>query len=149
VGKAIQATIVLVAALAVLDVDWTVGRALMLPTMVVSGAVIYGAVWVAAICIAFWTVEGRETANAFTYGSSFLAQYPINIYAAWLRRFLAYVVPAAFVSYLPSLYVLGKDDPLDLPRALQFASPAVAVVTAVAAGFVWRFAVRHYRSTGS
>ena len=149
VGKAIQAAIVLVAALAVLDVDWTVGRALMLPAMIVSGALIYGAVWVAAICVAFWTVEGREAANAFTYGSSFLAQYPINVYAAWLRRFFAFVIPAAFVSYFPSLYVLGKADPLGSPRLLQFASPAVAVVTCVVAGFVWRFAVRHYRSTGS
>ena len=149
VGKAIQALIVLVAALAVLDVEWTVGRTLMLPAMVVAGALIYGGVWVAAICVAFWTVEGREAANAFTYGSSFLAQYPLNVYAAWLRRFFAFVIPAAFVSYFPSLYVLGKDDPLGFPRFLQFASPIVAVVVCVVAGLVWRFAVRHYRSTGS
>ena len=149
VGKAIQAAIVLVAALVVLDVDWTLGRALMLPTMVVAGSLIYGAVWVAAICVAFWTVEGREAANAFSYGSSYLAQYPINVYAAWLRRFFAFVVPAAFISYFPSLYVLGKEDPLGFPRLLQFASPLVAVVACVVAGFVWRFAVRHYRSTGS
>jgi ABC-2 type transport system permease protein len=149
VGKAIQATIVLIAAIAVLEIDWTLGRVLMMPTMIVAGSLIYGAVWVAAICIAFWTVEGRESANAFTYGSSFLAQYPLGVYAEWLRRFFAFVVPAAFVSYFPGLYVLGKADPLGLPSFLQFASPAVALVAGVAAGFVWRFAVRHYRSTGS
>jgi ABC-2 type transport system permease protein len=149
VGKVVQAVCVLVYALVALDVDWTIGRALMLPLMVVSGCVIYGAVWVAAICIVFWSVEGRETANAFTYGSSFLAQYPINVYGTWLRRFFAFVVPAAFVTYFPSLYVLDKDDPLDLPRALQFASPLVAAAAALLAGLVWRFAVRHYRSTGS
>lgn len=149
VGKAIQAAVVLAYALVTLDVDWTIGRAAMLPLMVVSGCVIYGAVWVAAICIVFWSVEGRETANAFTYGSSFLAQYPINVYGAWLRRFFAFVVPAAFVTYFPSLYVLGKEDPLGSPRVLQFASPAVALGAAIVAGFVWRFAVRHYRSTGS
>ena len=148
-GKVAQSAIVLVAALVVVDVDWTIDRALLLPTMVVAGALIYGGVWVAAICVAFWTVEGREAANAFTYGSSFLAQYPINVYAAWLRRFFAFVIPAAFVSYFPSLHVLGKDDPLGLPRLLQFASPVVALVTCVVAGLVWRFAVRHYRSTGS
>lgn len=149
VGKAIQASIVLVYALVTLDVDWTIGRIAMVPLMVAAGSLIYGAVWVAAICIVFWTVEGRETANAFTYGSSFLAQYPMNVYAAWLRRFFTFVVPAAFVTYVPSLYILGKDDPLGLPRALQFASPLVAAVATVGAGIVWRFAVRHYRSTGS
>lgn len=149
VGKALQAAIVLAAALAVLDIDWTAGRVVMLPVMIVSGSLIYGAVWVTAICIAFWTVEGHETANAFTYGSSFLAQYPINVYAAWLRRFFAFVVPAAFISYFPSLHVLDKEDPLGLPTFLRFSSPAVALVACVVAGFVWRFAVRYYRSTGS
>jgi ABC-2 type transport system permease protein len=149
VGKIAQSTIVLVAAIVVLDIDWTIDRALFLPTMVVAGALIYGGVWVAAICVAFWTVEGREAANAFTYGSSFLAQYPINVYAAWLRRFFAFVIPAAFVSYFPSLHVLGKQDPLGLPRFLQLASPVVAIVVCVVAGLLWRFAVRHYRSTGS
>ena len=148
-GKALQAAIVLVYALTSLDIDWTAGRVAMLPVAIVAGSVIYGAVWVAAICIVFWSVEGRETANAFTYGGSFLAQYPINVYASWLRRFLAYVIPAAFVAYLPSLYLLDKEDPLGLPAVLQFASPVVALVAAVVAGLVWRFAVRHYRSTGS
>ena len=39
-------------------------------------------------------------------------------------------------------------DPLGLPRALEFASPAVAVCAAAAAGLIWRSAVRHYRSAG-
>ena len=100
------------------------------------------------ICIAFWTVEGREAANAFTYGGAFLAQYPINIYDRWLRRFLAYVVPMAFISYFPALHILGKTDPLGLPQVLQVASPVIALATALVASMVWRFAVRHYQSAG-
>jgi ABC-2 type transport system permease protein len=57
-------------------------------------------------------------------------------------------VPLAFVCYFPALFVLGKHDPLGLPRALQVVSPLVAVVTTVIAGCAWRFAVRHYRSAG-
>ena len=75
--------------------------------------------------------------------------YPISIYGDWLRRFFAFVVPMAFVCYFPSLYVLDKEDPLGFPRAFQFASPLVAVVAAVAAGIIWTFAVRRYRSVGS
>ena len=36
-------------------------------------------------------------------------------------------IPLAFVCYFPALFVLGKADPLGLPRFLDFASPAVAV----------------------
>ena len=147
-GKFLQGGAVLVYALATLDVAWDVGRAAMVAAMVVCGAVIYVAVWVFMICIVFWAVEGNETANAFTYGGQFLAQYPIDVYGQWTRRLLAYLIPAAFVSYFPSLYVLGKADPLGLPRFLQFSSPLVAVLAALAAGAMWRYAVRHYRSAG-
>ena len=89
-----------------------------------------------------------EFTNAFTYGGNFLAQYPIDIFSSWLRRFLAYIVPLAFVSYFPALYILDKPDPLGLPRLLEFSSPLVAAIAAVIAGLVWRGAVRHYRSAG-
>jgi ABC-2 type transport system permease protein len=110
--------------------------------------VIFGSVWVIGACIAFWTTDGGEFTNAFTYGGTFLAQYPIDIYSAWLRRFLAYLVPLAFVCYFPALFILDKPDPLGLPRFVELASPAVALVAASAAGLIWRFAVRHYRSAG-
>jgi ABC-2 type transport system permease protein len=148
-GKLAQASIVLVYALSTLNIDWTVGRAAMLVVMVPAGSVVFGAVWVTGTCLAFWTTEGGEFTNAFTYGGNSLAQYPINIYSAWLRRFLAYLVPTAFVCYFPALYVLGKADPLGLPSWLRFASPLVALLASVVAGCAWRFAVRHYRSTGS
>jgi len=119
-----------------------------LAAAVPSGILIFSAVWVLFGCIVFWTTDSGEFTNAFTYGGNFLTEYPIDILSAWLRRFLAYLVPLAFVCYFPALYIFGKPDPLGLPRFLEFCSPAVAAVSAVVAGLVWRFAVRHYRSAG-
>jgi ABC-2 type transport system permease protein len=148
-GKAFQGVGIMAVALAALDVDWTAGRAAMLVVTVVSGCLIFAGVWIAVASIAFWLIDSIEVANAFTYGGNFLAQYPVNIFGSWLRRFAIFVFPIAFVAYFPSLYVLGKDDPLGLPGALQFASPAVAVASLAGGTLVWRVAVRHYRSTGS
>ena len=147
-GKAAQGAFVLAYALSALHVHWTAGRVAILVAMLPAGAVVFGSVWVIGACLAFWTTEGGEFTNAFTYGGNFLTQYPIDIYSAWARRFLAYLVPMAFVCYFPALYVLGKPDPLGLPRVLQFLSPVVAAVAAAVAGVVWRGAVRHYRSAG-
>ena len=47
------------------------------------------------------------------------------------------------------LALLDRSDPLGAPALLGYASPAVAVVAAGAAGLMWRTGVRHYRSTGS
>jgi ABC-2 type transport system permease protein len=147
-GKAIQGLTVLVYALGSLHIDWTVGRAALLIVSVPAGSVIFASVWVVGACLAFWTTDGGEFTNAFTYGGTFMAQYPIDIYSAWLRRFLAYIVPLAFVCYFPALYVLGKPDPLGLPRILDFASPLVAIAAAAVAGTIWQGAVRRYRSAG-
>jgi ABC-2 type transport system permease protein len=147
-GKAAQAAVVLVWALANLHIDWTFGRVAMLVLMVPVGTVIFAAVWVAAACVVFWTTEGGEFANGFTYGGNFLTEYPIDLYAQWMRRLLAFIVPLGFVAYFPALYILDKPDPLGLPRALEFSGPVVAVAASLAAGAIWRFAVRHYRSAG-
>lgn len=148
-GKLAQALIVLAYALSGLHIAWSPGRVGMLALMIPTGAIVFGAVWVTGTCLSFWTTEGGEFTNAFTYGGNFLTQYPINIYSDWMRRFLAYLIPMAFVCYFPALYVLDKPDPLGLPSFLQFVSPVVALLAALAAGAIWRFAVRHYRSTGS
>ena len=147
-AKALQGGIVLVYALGGVTIHWNVWRVLVLLASLPSAVVIFASVWVMGACIAFWTTDGGEFSNAFTYGGTSMAQYPFDVYARWLRRFLGYFVPLAFVCYFPVLYVLGKRDPLGLPRVLDFASPAVALAAACVAGSVWRFAVRHYRSAG-
>ena len=147
-GKAAQGTFVLVYALTALQLDWTPGRIALVIVTIPAGIVIFASVWVTGACLAFWTTDGGEFTNAFTYGGNFMAQYPIDIYASWLRRFLCYLVPIGFVTYFPALYLLDKPDPLGLPRFLEFSSPAVALAVAVLTGIVWRGAVRHYRSAG-
>ena len=147
-GRVAQGAVVFVYALSGAHISWSLGRIAVVLSMLPTGIVIFASMWIAAMCVMFWTTEGGEFANAFTYGGQTLTQYPINLYSQWLRRFLAYLVPTAFVSYFPALYVLGKDDPLGLPPFLRFSAPAVALASACVAAFVWRFAVRHYRSAG-
>jgi ABC-2 type transport system permease protein len=147
-GKAIQGALILAYVIGSLDIHWDAGRVAMLVLMIPAAIVIFGSVWTIGSCLAFWTTDGGEFTNAFTYGGNFLAQYPIDIFSSWLRRFLAYIVPLAFVCYFPSLYILDKRDPLGLPRWLEFSSPVVAIGAACVAGLTWRSAVRHYRSAG-
>jgi ABC-2 type transport system permease protein len=148
-GQLLQGAVIFAYAVTALNLPWNAGRVAMVVVTVLCGAIVFSAIWVIAICVVFWTVEGRETASAFTYGGQFLTQFPIDLYSTWLRRLLAYLIPMAFVSYFPALYILDKPDPLGLPSFLHFASPLVALIAAFVAGSMWRFAVRHYRSTGS
>jgi ABC-2 type transport system permease protein len=149
VGRITSAIVVMIYALTHVAIDWTPAKVVLTVVTPVAGAVIYGAVWVVACSICFWIVEGREFANTVTYGSNAFTSYPINIYARPLRWAMAFIVPGAFVAYYPSLALLGKQDPLGLPGWVGWTSPLVAALATGVAGLVWRFAVRHYRGTGS
>jgi ABC-2 type transport system permease protein len=147
-GKVFQSVVVLAVALTQVPVDWDAGRAAMVVVMVAVGFVIFGALWVITSAIAFWAVEVREVANSFTYGGNFVSHYPLEIFSGWLRR-LVTIVPLAFVSYYPTLWVLRRDDPHGSPGWFPFAGPLVAVGAVVVARAVWAAGIRHYRSTGS
>ncbi len=149
VGGLLQGAVVLGLALARVSIDWTPVRALLFALMPVSGAVIFASVWIGGHTLAFWTVRGGEAVNAVTYGGSMLTTYPLEVFGPWLRRLLAFVLPLAFVNYLPALAILDKPDPFGLPPALRFASPLVAALTLLVAGRMWTAGLRRYRSTGS
>ncbi|MFE2142773.1 ABC transporter permease [Streptomyces sp. NPDC059456] len=149
VGRTGQGLAVLVWSLAVLDVDWTAGKVLLVPVMVVAGAAIFGAVMVAGAAFQFVAGDAAEVQNSFTYGGNTMLQYPPTVFAADLLRGVTFIVPLAFVNWLPALYVLGRPYPLGLPGWVSFLSPLVAVVVFVPASLAWRAGLRSYRSTGS
>ncbi|MEN3272806.1 MAG: viologen exporter family transport system permease protein [Actinomycetota bacterium] len=148
VGRVAQGAVILVVAMATVDVTWTPVRLAMLGVILVAGFAIFGAIWVVAASLGFWTVDNRQIANSVTYAGNKLTQFPLDVFAGWLRG-VVLLLPLAFVNYLPIARLLGKDDAYGLPSWFGFASPIVAVVLAVAARGVWSFAIRHHRSTGS
>ncbi|MEV0231245.1 ABC-2 family transporter protein [Nonomuraea sp. NPDC050786] len=147
IGRILQSVIVLGYAIAALDLDGR--RAWMIPVMVVTGVVIFAALWTLAGAMQFVLTDAPEVSNALTYGSAQLNQYPLSIYARDLVRAVTYVFPLAFVNWQPGLYVLGRADPFGTPELMRFAGPAAALVLALLAGLAWRQGIRHYRSTGS
>lgn len=149
VGKLMQASTVLVVASVALHRHWTAVDLAHVALAVVSGAAIFAAVFVVSGAAIFWLVEGREVMNSAIYGGHFLGQYPLGVYSRWLQRGVVYVLPLAFVAYVPAVSILGKSDPLGLPSWTGWLSPVVAIALGLVAGAAWKTAVRHYRSTGS
>ena len=148
-GKLVQALCVLTYALVSLDIDWNPARLAMFFVTIASGTAIFAAIWIITASWTFWLVEGSEVMNAFTYGSAYVTEYPLPVMVKWLRRFLTFVVPVAFVAYFPSLFILGKDDPFGAPAWASFAAPLVGLALLLVARAAWAHAIRYYRSTGS
>ena len=148
-GRILQAAFVLVLALRNVQIAWSPDKVAVLVAALASGTAIFFAVFVLAAAFCFWTVEGKEATHVFSYGGVTLADYPFDIYADWLRRFATFVLPLAFVSYYPALYLLDRPDPLGLPDWTPVLSPVAALALSGLAWLGWSVGVRHYQSTGS
>ncbi|MFD6533296.1 ABC transporter permease [Streptomyces sp. NPDC060184] len=149
VGRIVQGLLVLGYALVVLDIDWTPLKVLLVPLAVVSGGAVFGAVYVGGSALQFFALDAAEVQSSFTYGGQTLLQYPPSVFARELVRGVTFVVPLAFVSWLPALYVLGRAYPVALPAWVAFLPPVVAAGCGLPALLAWRTGLRAYRSTGS
>ncbi|MFJ6700717.1 ABC transporter permease [Streptomyces sp. NPDC091272] len=152
-GRTTQGLAVLAYALVQLTgaggVEWTPLKVLMVPLTVLTGAVIFAAVFTMGGAFQFWAQDAAEVQSAFTFGGNALLQYPPTVFAKDLVRGVTFLLPLAFVNWVPAMYVLGRPYPLALPQWCAFLSPAVAVGFWAVAGLLWRSGLRSYRSTGS
>ena len=133
----------------VLAIAWTPLKVLYLLVVLVSGFVMFSALLVLGAVLCFWTVQSVEIINTVTYGGTEMASYPLPIYHELLQRFFTFVVPLAFVSYFPALYLLDRPELQRLPDWLPGMTPVAAGMLALIARLAWQIGVRHYQSTGS
>lgn len=148
-GKALQGVLVLGFALTQVDIAWSFDKALMVPVMFVSGIALFVALFTIEAIFSFWTVNGVEAINAFTYGGSTLVRFPMHVYGRAMRFIFFWITPVGFVTYYPALYLLDKPDPLGMPGWFVLLGPLITLVFCSVVAWGWNQGIRHYRSTGS
>ncbi|MFJ2741624.1 ABC transporter permease [Streptomyces sp. NPDC087440] len=150
IGRITQGLAVMAYAIWQLDqVQWTPLKVVMVPMMLLSGGAIFAALFTMGGAFQFLAQDAAEVQSAFTFGGNALLQYPPTVFAKDLVRGVTFLLPLAFVNWIPAMYVLGRPYPLDVPGWFAFAPPLVAVVFWAVAGLLWRAGLRSYRSTGS
>ncbi|MBI2850354.1 MAG: ABC-2 family transporter protein [Chloroflexi bacterium] len=148
-GRLLQGLVILIWASGNIGVEWDIARIALLTFSVLSGVMIFTGLLIMQAAMCFWSTQSLEIMNSFTYGGVFATQWPLPTLNRWFARIFIFVIPLAFVNYFPLLAVLGKPDALGFPVWLQWVSPLVGVLFLTISLLIWRFGVRHYRSTGS
>ncbi|NLO82065.1 MAG: hypothetical protein GX094_03270 [Clostridiales bacterium] len=146
VGRLLQSIMVLVWAATNLSIKWTLFKVITLILMVISGIFIFTGIFILAATLCFWTIQGLEVANIFTYGGKEMAQYPLSIYKKWIARFFTFIIPFGCVNYLPLMYILDKAHQNEY---LYMLTPLMGIVFIVPCLVIWEIGVKRYRSTGS
>jgi ABC-2 type transport system permease protein len=146
-GRIALGSSILVAAITSSPVNWTPDKVWLVPLCILGLTLFFGGLFVVGGALTFWSVDNLEAMNILTYGGNTLISYPMSIYDDWLRRLFTFVLPAAFLSYYPALYLLEK--PSSLGTWAAWLSP-IAGLLMLGAGFtVWHIGVRRYQGTGS
>ena len=145
-GRLTQALMVFIYAIISCGVQWSFSKIVTLALMTLGGICLFFALFMIYAAICFFTLEGLEFMNIFTDGGRELAQYPLDIYKEWVVKFFTFVVPLAFINYYPFMYIIDKNKGYDI---FYMFSPIVSILFLFPSYVLWRFGVRHYKSTGS
>lgn len=143
-GKLVQAVILFCIAVPGSGVAWTGRNIAVLALMVLGGVALFSGLFLIYASLCFFTLEGLEFMNVFTDGGREFGGYPLSIYGPEVLKFYTFVVPMALVQYYPLLFLLGRAE-----NPLWGLAPLGAFLFLVPCWLLWRFGVRHYRSTGS
>lgn len=144
IGRMLQAIVMFVYAVMHCSVDWNITKIITVIFMLVGGTAVFFGLFLIYAALCFFTLEGLEFMNIFTDGAREYGKYPIGVYGEKVLLFTTFLIPYALVQYYPLLYILERRSEwwyVVLPlAAIWFLLPCYGL---------WRFGVRHYKSSGS
>jgi ABC-2 type transport system permease protein len=107
---------VLLFAVARLDPDWAAWQILYLVAAVIGGMLLEGAVQTLVSILTFRYTIGISVFMWFDRMIATFGNYPFSILPLAARAVLTYVLPVAFVAYLPAAVLTGRIDSTGVPR---------------------------------
>lgn len=116
----------------------------LLLVMVLSAAMIYFALHLAASTTTFWLVKNQAVGHIVWELDNF-SRYPLDIYSPALAALLTWVVPFGFVSFYPA-QTFFADGAL---RLMGLMTPLVASVACFLSYRFWLLGLASYQGTGS
>lgn len=144
IGRIAQGALMLVYGIVVAPVIWTWDKVLVLIFMVAGGTILFCALLLLHAAMCFFTIEGIEWMNVFTYGARQYGAYPYDVYGKGVLRFCTFIIPYALIQYYPLMYLLDRTT-----NWLYGLLPIAAGWFIIPCLAMWRYGVSKYKSTGS
>ncbi len=135
-------------ALAKLNLAWTPARAGYLAVGVLGGVLVEAAIQTVVSATAFrFTVGFIWYLWVDTLIGTF-GNYPLKVLPVAARSILTFVLPIAFIAYLPAAVITGRVAGTGVPAWLALMSPCAGVVLFVLARLLWNWALSRYEALG-
>lgn len=147
-GDLVAGAAVLAAAAQLVDVDWTPPALAFLVLAVAGGALVEAAVQLAVSTLSFRMVSVRSIRVTIDQIFGTFSGYPLSIFPTAVRFGVTFLLPLAFVAYLPATVLLDRTGELSVSPWFAYLSPLAGGLLFYAAYLFWRRQTRHYNSTG-
>jgi ABC-2 type transport system permease protein len=145
VGNIVFGAAVLARALWHLELDWTLGKALIAVVLLASTVVVRASTVLAATSLGFWATAPHNNAMQVVHNLASFAQFPLSIYGRGLQALLTYGVPFAFISYYPAAWLFGKEH----IGWIGLLTPLVAAAAMLGARALFERGIRRYEGAGN
>lgn len=144
IGRMLQAIVMFTYGILKCEVLWDYKKIFTIVFMLIGGTCVFSGLFLIYAALCFFTLDGLEFINVFTDGAREFGKYPIGIYGKKMLLFTTFCIPYALIQYYPLLYILEKRTDLFL-----IFLPLAACLFLIPAMLLWKFGVKHYKSSGS
>lgn len=145
IGNMLMGIILLAVSLGHVGVAWDLMHVLFIPTFIISACAIRVAISFGANCSAFWMKAFSNAFPLMVYQLADFAKYPASIFGKAIEFFIIFVIPYAFISYLPAVWLFDKA----WWGIFAWTSPLVALWCCLAARWLFYRGLRQYEGSGN
>lgn len=147
-GDLLGGLAILFAANALTDVAWTLPAVAYLVLAIVGGALVELATRILIGALTFRTLTSAPLMFLSDSVFSTYANYPLSIFGSVLAWIFTFVIPLAFVAYLPATVLLDRTAELQLAPAFAYVAPLAGLAWLAVAVRVFNGQLGNYQSAG-
>lgn len=148
-GDLLSGLAILIAALVNVDIGWSPAKIAFLIISIPGAALIDGAFQVAAASFTFRYLQSMPLRIILDDFQGRFASYPVDIFDRPIRYFLTWIVPMAFMAWVPATVLLDRTDTLPFPGWVAWCSPLIGFTLCYLAIQLFRYQARFYQSSGN
>jgi ABC-2 type transport system permease protein len=125
--------------------NWAKGIYLL--AAIVAGVLIQSGGVILTGALSFWITRSRDVGQILYYNLREFVNYPLNMFPAFVKTILTFVLPWAFINYYPAVILLDKANG-QLDVVLGVLAPLLSVGFFVLSLWVFERGLRRYTGAG-
>lgn len=141
-------TILLIYSLLSLNINFSTARGIYFCILLFCSVCVQSCIMIIFASSSFKIIKSGNIVSTAIYGFRNFTTYPFSIYGKGIRFMLTFLIPYAFVSYYPGLFILNKAHTI-FDMLMIYAEPLIVIVLILITFLLWRKGTYVYKGTGT